>query len=232
MSSELKIKATDGGTFGGYLAKPKSGKGPGILVLQEIFGVNKVMRDLCDGFAEQGYFAFCPDLFWRQEPGIQLTDKSKEEWARAFELFKGFDLDKGIADLDASLQALRAQAGVTAKVGCVGYCLGGRLAYLMAARTKIDASVGYYGVALQEHLGEAKNIRHALMLHVAEKDKFTPEAERDKIIGALKDHPRITLHVYQGMDHAFARIGGEHYDKINADLANQRTFDFFKANLS
>lgn len=230
---EIRIGAKDGsGEFMGYLARPGTGRGPGIVVIQEIFGVNKVMRDIADGLAQQGYFALVPDLFWRQEPGIQLTDRTEAEWARAFELFKGFDVDKGVEDLDASLQALRGIAGCTGKVGCVGYCLGGRMAYLMAARTNVDASVGYYGVALDSHLGEAKSIRHPLMLHVAEKDQFVPPEAQAKIAAALKDHPRVAMHLYKGMDHAFARVGGQHYDKINADLANQRTADFFRANLS
>lgn len=231
-STEITLTARDSGTFMGYLAQPKSGTGPGVVVIQEIFGVNKVMRDIADDLAAQGYFALVPDLFWRQEPGIQLTDKSKAEWDRAFELFKGFNLDKGVDDLGVALQALRKTPGCTGKVGCVGYCLGGRLSFLMAARTNVDAAVGYYGVALDSHLDEAKNIRHPLMLHIAEKDQFVPKEAQTKILSALQNHPRVTLHAYAGMDHAFARIGGEHYNKINADLANQRTADFFRANLS
>ena len=89
---EIKLKAKDGGSFMGYLAKPAKGHGPGLVVIQEIFGVNAVMRGVTDRFAEIGYMALCPDLFWRQEPGIQLTDRTDAEWARAFELFKGFAL--------------------------------------------------------------------------------------------------------------------------------------------
>ncbi|HYM33569.1 MAG TPA: dienelactone hydrolase family protein [Candidatus Cybelea sp.] len=229
--TEIKIKAADGGSFMGYLAKPKSGKGPGIVVIQEIFGVNKVMRDLTDGFAAAGYVALCPDLFWRQQPGIQLTDKSEAEWKRAFELFQGFNIDKGVADLGSTLDALRKVDGCTGKAGCVGYCLGGRLAYLMAARTGIDASVGYYGVYIQEHLGEAKNIKKPLMLHVAAKDQFVPPEAQAKIRDGLKGHAQVTIHTYANQDHAFARVGGDHYDKAAADLANQRTADFFKKNL-
>lgn len=231
-ASEISLKSHDGGTFMGYLARPKSGAGPGVVVIQEIFGVNKVMRDICDGLAAQGYFALCPDLFWRQEPGIQITDRTEAEWARAFELFKGFDLEHGVKDLAAALAALRKVPGCTGKAGAVGYCLGGRLAYLMAARTDVDAAVGYYGVALDAHLGEAAKIRRPLMLHVAEKDQFVPAEARDAIIAALKGHPRVTIHVYAGQDHAFARVGGKHYDKASADLANQRTADFFRANLA
>ena len=230
--SELTIKASDGGSFGGYLASPASGKGPGILVIQEIFGVNKVMRDLCDGYARAGYFAFCPDLFWRQQPGIQITDKSEAEWARAFELYKGFDVAKGVADLKASLAALRKLPDCTAKIGSVGYCLGGKLAYLMATRTDADCNVGYYGVAIEADLGEAARIAKPLMLHIAEKDQFVPPAAQAQIKAALGANKLVTLHVYPGQDHAFSRVGGQHYDKPSADSANARTAAFFKQHLS
>src|SRR3954469_16573223 len=144
--SEIQISAKDGGRFMAYHAAPKSGSGPGLVLIPEIFGVNKVMRDLADGFAARGYHAVVPDLFWRQEPGIQLTDKSEAEWGRAFALLKGFDEAKGIEDLNASVAHVRKLTGVTGKVGCVGYCLGGRLAYLMAARGSSDANVGYYPI--------------------------------------------------------------------------------------
>ena len=236
MAKTIAIQASDGGSFTGYLAEPAAGanggKSPGILVIQEIFGVNKVMRDICDDLAKQGYVALCPDLFWRQEPGVDITDKSKAEWDKAFQLFGGFDLDKGIEDLKASLAVLRRQPGCNGKAGTVGYCLGGRLAYLMACRSDVDAATGYYGVMLQDHLDEAKNIGKPLLLHCATEDKFVPKDAQEKIRAALKDHPQITLHEYQGNDHAFARVGGEHYDKAAADLANSRTAAFFKQHLS
>lgn len=229
--ADITIKAADGGSFTGYLAAPKSGTGAGVLVIQEIFGVNKVMRDLCDGYAAAGYFALCPDLFWRQEPGIQITDKTKAEWARAFELYKGFDVAKGVADLTASLAALRKVPGCTGKAGSVGYCLGGKLAYLMATRSDSDCNVGYYGVAIESDLGEAGKIAKPLMLHVAEKDSFVPPPAQTQIKNALAANRLATIHTYPGMEHAFSRVGGEHYDKANADQANARTAAFFKQHL-
>lgn len=229
---EVTITAADGGSFMGYLAMPAGRTpAPGVVVIQEIFGVNRVMRAIADDLATAGYLALCPDLFWRQEPGIQLTDQTEADWARAFELFQGFDLDLGVADLGATLAHLRKTQGCTGKAGAVGYCLGGRLAYLMAARTDCDAAVGYYGVYLQEHLGEAKNIKKPLMLHVAEEDEFVPKAAQAQIYQGLRDHPKITVHRYPGLNHAFARVGGKHYDKANADLANRRTMEFFAAHL-
>ena len=230
--TDVSIRAADGGGFSAYVATPKAGKGPGILLIQEIFGVNKVMRDLADGFAAQGYTVICPDLFWRQEPGIQISDKTDAEWKKAFSLFQGFDVDKGVEDLKVTLTALRRLPTCSGKAGSVGYCLGGKLAYLMATRSDAEANVGYYGVGIQDQLGEAKTIKKPLMLHVAEKDQFVPPEAQAKIKEALKGNPLVTIHSYAGMDHAFARVGGQHYDKQAADTANQRTAEFFKKNLA
>jgi carboxymethylenebutenolidase len=229
--TDITINGPDG-SFGAYLAKPSGNSGPGIVVIQEIFGVNKVVRDIADAFAARGYFALAPDLFWRLEPGVQLTDKTDAEWKRAFELMTKFDADAGVKDIQACISYLRGLDGCTGKVGAVGYCLGGLLAYLTAARTDIDASVGYYGVNIDQKLDEAKNIKKSLMLHIAEKDQYVkPEAQK-KIADALRGNSHITLHFYPQMDHAFAREGGAHYDKACADLANGRTSTFFKQHLS
>jgi carboxymethylenebutenolidase len=229
--TEVTIRAADGGSFKAYLATPKTGKGPGILLIQEIFGVNKVMRDLADGYAAQGYVVMCPDIFWRQEPGVDITDQTKAEWDKAFKLFQGFNVDKGVDDLKATLAALRSHAACTGKVGSVGYCLGGKLAYLMATRSDSDADVGYYGVGIQDLLGEAKSIKKPLLLHVANKDGFVPPEAQAKVKAALKANSQVTINDYPEQDHAFARVGGEHYDKAAADLANKRTADFFKKHL-
>ncbi|HEY2070493.1 MAG TPA: dienelactone hydrolase family protein [Rhizomicrobium sp.] len=222
--------STPDGSMSGYLAEPSSGHGPGLVVIQEIFGVNKVMRDLADGFAARGYRALVPDLFWRIQPGVQLTDKTKAEWDKAFELMNAFNAQTGVADIQASITYLRSH-GAT-KVGAVGYCLGGMLAYLTAARTDADASVGYYGVNIQTMLGEAANIRKPLMLHIAGRDGFTPPEAQKQIVYGLKSNALVTVHTYPEMDHAFARVGGEHYDHANAELANGRTATFFRQHLS
>ncbi len=227
----VEIKGPDG-TFGGYLASPASGRGPGIVVIQEIFGVNQVMRTVADELAARGFFALAPDLFWRLEPGIQLTDKTDAEWKRAFDLMGRFDQDKGIVDVQATINHLRHLSGCTGKVGAVGYCLGGLLAYLTAARTDSDASVGYYGVNIQEKLGEASKIKKPLMLHIAGKDQFVPPEAQKKVIDGLKGNNHVSIHTYPEMDHAFARPGGAHYDKANAELANGRTATFFRQHLS
>ncbi len=215
----------------GYLARPASGTGPGIVVIQEIFGVNAVMRGIADDLAAQGYVALVPDLFWRLEPGVDLTDKSDAEWKKALDLMQRFDIDTGIADIQAGIAALRAMDGVT-KVGAVGYCLGGLLAYLTATRTDIDAAMGFYGVNIPAFLSEAGKIKKPLMLHIAADDGFVPPPAQDQMIAGLQDNPAVTLYRYDGVDHAFARPGGVHFNQAAADLANGRTTDFFKEHLS
>jgi len=227
------VKITvDNGAFDAYLAMPPKGRGPGVVVIQEIFGINKVMRDITDGFAAQGFCAICPDLFWRQKPGIQLTDKTEAEWAKAFELYKGFNVDLGIGDIAATLEQFRQMKGVAERVGAVGYCLGGLLAYLTAARTKADACVGYYGVGIENYLGEAKKIHKPLMLHIAEKDSYCKPDAQAKIKQGLANMKNVEIHTYAGMEHAFAREGGQHYDKAAASFANSRTTKFFKDQLT
>ncbi|HEY1722596.1 MAG TPA: dienelactone hydrolase family protein [Magnetospirillaceae bacterium] len=227
--AEITVKAADGGQFSAYVAAPKSGKGPGVVIIQEIFGVNSVMRQTADAYAAQGYTAICPDLFWRLKPGIQLDDKTQMN--EALELLGKVDQDKAVDDIKATLGALRSHPACTGKAGAVGYCLGGRLAYMTAARTDSDCSVGYYGIMLDSLLGEAANIKKPLMLHIAEKDGFVPPPVQAKVKDGLKSNNHVTIHSYANVDHAFARIGGSHFDQTAAELANGRTAAFFKANL-
>jgi carboxymethylenebutenolidase len=230
MGQEISIAASDGsGSFSAYVAKPASGSGPAVVVIQEIFGVNADVRAKCDAWAEKGYIGIAPDLFWRQEPGIQLTDQSEAEWQKAFQLYQGFDVDKGIEDLKATIATARAHS--TGKVGAVGYCLGGLLAYLVATRTDADAAVGYYGVGIQGKLDEAAQISKPLMLHIAVEDKFVDRDAQAQLHAGLGGHGKVTLLDYAGLDHAFTRLGGQHYDEAGATLANARTEGFFAAAL-
>jgi carboxymethylenebutenolidase len=214
----------------GYLARPQNPNGAGVVVIQEIFGVNAVVRGVADWLAEQGYLALAPDLFWRLEPGVDITDKTDAEWKKALELMNRFDVAKGAEDIQAAIRTLRGMPQ-TGKVGAVGYCLGGLLAFLAATRTDADAAIGYYGVNIPAFLGEAGNIQKPLMLHMAGADGFVPRPAQEQMIAALKDNPLVTLHRYEGRDHAFARPGGKHYDAAAADLANSRTAEFFRRHL-
>ncbi|HEX7760673.1 MAG TPA: dienelactone hydrolase family protein [Caulobacteraceae bacterium] len=227
MGEAISIRTPDG-DFTAYVARPQADSAPAIVVIQEIFGVNAVMRGVADDLAQAGFLAICPDLFWRIEPGIDITDQSEAEWKRAFELFNAFDVDAGVKDIAAVISHARQMPGANGKVGAVGYCLGGLLAFLTATRTDADASVAYYGVGIENRLAEADKLAAPLMLHIAQEDQFVPKAAQEMILAALKNHPQITVNTYPGRDHAFARVGGEHYDAGDAATANNRTLEFFK----
>lgn len=231
MGERITITTADG-AFDAYVARPQAAKAPAVVVIQEIFGVNQVMRDITDGLAVQGYLAICPDLFWRIEPGIDITDKSEAEWKRAFELFNAFDVDAGVQDIAATIAQVRGDPGCSGKVGAVGFCLGGLLAFLTATRTDADAAVAYYGVGIEARVAEAEKLAHPLMLHIAQEDQFVPKEAQAVILAALKDHPCVEIHSYPGRDHAFAREGGEHYDAGDARTAGGRSLTFFAKHLS
>jgi carboxymethylenebutenolidase len=224
---DITIASFDGKSFSAYCALPAGGHGPGLIVIQEIFGVNAGLRKICDDFAARGYIAVCPDLFWRQQPGVQITDKTQAEWDRAMELYNGFDAEAGLRDLLSTLGHIRAMKGCSGKVGAVGYCLGGKMAYMMAARSDVEATVSYYGVALDKMLDEVMDIRMPFIINIAGLDKYVPAPVRDKIVKSCARNPAIKVHIYEGVDHAFARPGGQNYNKEAADRANDRTTKFF-----
>ncbi|MDR3508987.1 MAG: dienelactone hydrolase family protein [Caulobacteraceae bacterium] len=232
MTTETLTVTTPAGSFKAYVARPAAAKAPAVVVIQEIFGVNKVMRDICDDLAAQGYLAICPDLFWRIEPGVDITDQSDAEWKKAFELYNAFDVDAGVSDIASTIDLIRADPGCSGKVGSVGFCLGGLLSFLTATRTDADASVCYYGVGIDKFVAEADKIVHPLVLHIAEEDQFVPKPAQDVITGALKNRAGIEIFTYPGRDHAFARKGGEHYDAADAATAEGRTLALFKSALS
>jgi len=231
LGERITITTADG-AFDAYMARPAAAKAPAVVVIQEIFGVNQVMRDITDGLAGQGYLAICPDLFWRIEPGIDITDQSEAEWKRAFELFNAFDVETGVGDIAATIAQVRADPACSGKVGAVGFCLGGLLAFLTATRTDADAAVAYYGVGIEARVAEAEKLANPLMLHIAEQDQFVPKEAQAVILAALQDHPCVEIHTYPGRDHAFAREGGEHYDAADARTAGGRSLTFFAKHLS
>jgi len=232
MGSMIEIETLDhAGTFGAYCAEPSGAPKAAIIVIQEIFGVNPGIRQKCDKLAAEGYLALAPDLFWRIEPGMELDPDIPDQLQKAFGLFGKFDQDTGIRDIEATIRAAKARTG-GGKVGAVGYCLGGRLAYMTAARTDIDASVGYYAVGIDNLLGESHAIAHPLMLHIAAEDGFVSPEEQAKVHAGLDRHARVTLHDYQGVDHGFAAEMGARRVEDAAQLADSRTLDFFARHLA
>lgn len=232
VSETISIEALDhAGSFSAYVANPAGTPRAAIVVIQEIFGVNAGMRQRCDLWAEAGYLALAPDLFWRIQPGVELDPDIPEQFQHALELMGKFDQNQGIADIEATIRAARARLGDDGKVGAVGYCLGGRLAFMTAARTDVDASVGYYGVGIDGLLGEKHAIARPVLLHVPEEDHFVDKAAQRRMHDGLDDHPKVTLFDYPGLDHGFATEFGKRRDDAGATLADRRTADFFAANL-
>ncbi len=228
----MTIRATDGsGSFNAYVAEPQ-GKRAGVVVLiQEIFGVNQAMRDTAAWVADLGFIAVCPDLFWRIEPGIDITDKSEAEWKRAFELFQAFDQAKGIDDLKATVAAARTMPGSNGKVGTMGYCLGGRLAFMMAEQSDADVNVSYYGVGLDGLVGDLGKVTKPLIVHIADKDEYFPAEGRQKTVDACRGHAHARTFNYPA-DHAFARVTGIHWHGLSAAIANGRSAEALAAALS
>ena len=232
MTNTTTIATLDGaGDFHAYRAAPVGTPKAAIVVIQEIFGVNAGIRRKCDTLAEAGYLAIAPDLFWRLERGIELDPDVKPEFDRALELMGQFDQDNGVADIEATIRAARAELGDSSKVGVVGYCLGGRLAFMTAARTDVDASVGYYGVGIDGLLGEKHAIAHPVLLHVPEEDHFVDKDAQASMHAGLDDHPKVTIYDYAGEDHGFATEFGERRSDAAAKLADERTAKFFAENL-
>ncbi|WP_324261867.1 dienelactone hydrolase family protein [Altererythrobacter sp. H2] len=232
MSETVTIKTLDEtASFAAYVSRPAGTPKAAIIVIQEIFGVNEGIRRKCDHWAGLGYLAVAPDLFWMLEPGLELDADVEDEFNKALGLFGQYNPDDGVKDIEATIHWIRREAGV-AKVGCVGYCLGGKLAYMAAARTDVDASVGYYGVMIDQMLAEKHAIAKPLMLHVPTADHFvSPEAQKAMHEG-LDDHPRVTLHDYEGLDHGFAAETGKRRNEQGARLADSRTEAFFAEHLA
>jgi carboxymethylenebutenolidase len=226
------IAAIDGsGTFAAHIVEPKTKPAGVVVLIQEIFGINQAMRDIAAWVADLGFIAVAPDLFWRIEPGIDITDKSDAEWKRAFELFQTFDQTKGIEDVKATVTACRSLSGANGKVATMGYCLGGRLAFMMATQSDADANISYYGVGLDGLLGDLPKVRKPLLIHIADKDAFFPPEGRAAVVAATQGHKHAVSHVYPNADHAFARVNGIHWDGRSATIANGRSAEFLAAAL-
>jgi len=231
MTEMIAIPSLDGDeTIPAYLAAPAGTPRAAIVVIQEIFGVNAGIRRKCDTLAEAGYLAIAPELFWRFAPGVALDPDVAPEMERALSLMGEFDQDGGVRDIEATIREARSRID-GGKVGAIGYCLGGRLAFMTAARTDIDASVGYYGVGIDGLLGEADAIANPVLLHVPEEDHFVEKAAQARMHEGLDGHPKVTLFDYPGEDHGFAAEFGVRRSEASAALADERTAAFFAEHL-
>ncbi len=231
MTNTVQIPTLTGaGTFPAYVAKPSGTARGAIIVIQEIFGVNPGIRKKCDDWAAAGYLAVAPDVFWRQKTGVELNPDDPAEFQEGVAYMMKHDFDQGIQDVEATIHWIRRDQGV-AKVGLVGYCMGGRVAYLTATRTDIDASVGYYGVGIETMLNEAHAIAKPLMLHVPTADGFVPPAAQQAMHAGLDENGHVTILDYEGLDHGFADSFGARRNEAGAQLADKRTAEFFAAHV-
>ena len=231
MKDRITIKGRDG-AFGAYVARPKASPAPVVVVLQELFGVNADIRKTCDEIAEQGFLAVAPDLFWRQEPGVDLSNVTSEaDWQHGMRLYQAYDRDAGVRDIKDTVNAVAKLPGCTGRVAVLGYCLGALMVFLTAVRESVDAGVAYHGGDTEKYLGEVDGLHAPLLMHLGEEDEFISKAAQAAIKAALAKKPNATVYSYPGQSHAFSRHGGAHYNAAAAALAHERTYAFLNRQL-
>jgi carboxymethylenebutenolidase len=231
MTNQVTVQGK-GGTFAAYIARPKTSPAPAVVVLQELFGVNADIRKHCDELAEQGYLVVAPDLFWRQEPGVDLNVTSQADWDHGLRLYQAYDRDAGVTDIKDTIDAVRSLPECNGRVGLLGYCMGALMVFLTAVRIdRIDAAVWYHGADTEKYLGELDGLHAPILMHLAEEDEFISKAAQAEIKAALAKKPNATVYSYPGQSHAFSRHNGAHYNAAAAALANGRTREFLHKHL-
>jgi carboxymethylenebutenolidase len=230
MKDRITIEDRDG-AFDAYIARPKALPSPAVVVLQELFGVNADIRKTCDELAEQGFIAVAPDLFWRQEPGVDLSVTSDADWQHGLRLYQAYDRDAGVRDAKDTIDAAAKLPDCTGKVAVLGYCLGALMTFLTAVRSRVDAAVAYHGGDTEKYLAEVDGLHAPMLMHLGEEDEFISKAAQAEIKAALAKQPTATVYSYAGQSHAFSRHGGAHYNAEAAALAHQRTYAFLNRHL-
>jgi carboxymethylenebutenolidase len=230
MKDRITIEGRDG-AFGAYIARPKTLPAPAVVVLHEVFGVNVDIRKTCDELAEQDFVAVAPDLFCRQEPGVDLSVTSEPDWQHGLRLYQAYDRDAGAKDVKDTANVVSKLPECSGKVGVMGFCLGGLMTFLTAARYGVDAAVVYHGGDTEKYLGEVNGLNAPLLMHLAEEDEFISKSAQAEIKKALATKTNATVYSYPGQHHAFARHNGAHYDAAAAALAKGRTIDFLSQQL-
>jgi carboxymethylenebutenolidase len=231
-TEHVKLPMRNGALMGAYVAYPDIAPVGCIIAIMEIWGVNDTMRQHAQDFADAGYICLVPDLFWRQEPGVELSDRRPQDVEKAFDLYYGFDYDLGVEDMEDVSAYLKSLPGSNGKIGAVGYCLGGKLCYLMCCRTDIDCAVAYYGTYIEHNIREVDSLHRPFMLHMAMKDRWVQREVNDLLMRKLSPNPLVEIYQYPDADHAFARHGGLTYSKPEADRALSLSLEFFKIHLA
>lgn len=207
------ISTSDSGTFSSYVSIPASGRGPGVLVIQEVFGVNAYIRDVCDRLASVGYVALAPDLFWRLEPGIEFDSSDQANIAPAVELAGRYDPVAGLSDLGDALRHLRSLDETQGATGVIGFCFGGTQAYRVGAHLDPACVVSYYGSGTADLLGDLDKVNCPIVFHFGDDDPYLPMTDVEKIKAAVADHNEITVHVHEGGGHAFDNSFAPHFSQ-------------------
>src|SRR6202522_2973206 len=230
MKDRITIEGRDG-AFGAYIARPKTLPAPAVVVLHEVFGVNTDIRKHCDELAAQGFVAVAPDLFWRQEPGVDLSVTSEPDWQHGLRLYQAYDRDAGVRDIKDTLNAVAKLPECTGKIAVQGYCLGALMTFLTAVRGQVNAAVAYHGADTEKYLDEADSLSAPLLMHLAAEDEIISKVAQAEIKAALAGKANATVYSYPGQRHAFARHNGTHYNAAAAALANGRTSEFLQRQL-
>ena len=230
MKDQITVGGRDG-AFAAYIARPEALPAPAVVVLQELFGVNADIRKHCDELAEQGFIAVAPDLFWRQEPGVDLSVTSEPDWQHGLRLYQAYDREAGTRDVKDTVDTVARMPESTGRIAVLGYCLGALMTFLTAVRYRVDAAVAYHGSDTEKYLGEVDGLHAPLLMHLAEEDEFISKPAQAEIKAALASKPNATVYSYPGQCHAFSRHNGAHYNATAAALANGRTSEFLKQQL-
>lgn len=227
MSAHHRIAATDGGDFGAYVALPEVTPAPGIVMLHEIFGVTDWVTETADLFAGHGYCVAAPEMFWRLEPDFKADHNDPEQREQGLRYRGEIDHDKAVEDIAAVIAHLKSMPECNGKIGVTGFCMGGTLTYLAAARLNPDAAVAYYGTEIHNFLDEGKNISCPTLLHAGDKDGHVPMDLVNEIAAALDRVPDVEIEIYDA-GHAFANTHRPNYFVPDeAQRAHNRTFEVF-----
>ena len=230
MGQDIKLKTHGGEEFAAYWALPEEGRGPGLLVIQEIFGVNKHIREVVDLYAKLGFVALAPDIFFRIKPGLDIGYSAKE-MQEGMGYYQKLDFDQAVEDLYGVVQSMRAMPEVVAKVGSIGYCMGGQLSFRLAVKNLVDAGVAYYGGGVEPFIDQVENLRTPLIMHFAERDNHIHMSTVEKVQEALISKRSAAVYVYEGADHGFNCDQRPAFDRASAMLALARTNLFLHQHL-